>query len=1359
MSERKTRGPSLPTKKALYNLSNTQCSFPGCTQSIAVFETPVADPTIVANACHIRGRRPGSARWDPDYPEDRLDHFDNLILLCPNHHKRVDSNPERFPVEELLSWKRDSTTATRSLEGASTDPLPAPIIDGQVQNALLQIRQGRFLTGFDTIHRCLGLSSALREGDYSGGTTAMRCQALAWCARLLAYSEESAVAKECLETATELGHCDEVTIAAAFLDSAEDCQQRALATLSNLDSPESRSAALMVALHHGSHEAALEWMGATRLEVTDLDPDGKLVLLASFLDNEAWDGAKAALATLTETDFEAAPVLNHLAAMIHLLSTAAAELRPELANQPPYFFASAYPLAASEAALEAREAARRHFAAAADTARELGCPSAATIDDDYILWLELLDPARRPMARTRLEASFQDLAANLRLVPLALQFDVPVDLDLVNKEIDRAASNGASNTPAIAMARLAIATMRLTPGATVDYIRTHRDTLSPHVDNGVLSALEISALAQAGRVAAAREQLHEATQGELAESLVGRLQVVLDKADGASAVPGLKRRFEETNSVADLMILVEELGRQRPSAELCTYAAALFQTTRSVPHAEILAQSLGAMARREQLEEFLKENARLVERSETLQLCRSWSLFWRGAFLKAQDQLAALVDCQDQGNQRALRIRLALSLGDWESLSALVEDQYREREDRNCRELLEASELALVLGLPRARQLVFACAAKADGDAQILAALYTLATRAGWDREPQVTEWLHEAARLSDDTGPLQPITLKGLVDDAPKWNERRAKLIAQLDAAELPIAVAADVLNSSLAGWMLRPAIANQSVSDPRRRSGIPAYSGKRPPVRCSREDHAAVDATALLTLGFLELLDEVLDAFATVSIPHSTMAWLFDEKRRASFHQPSRLKHAQVLHQLLVSGTIRTTTRTTVPDGELAAEVGHELALLIAEAGQSEQSGRERVVVRPFPVHKVSSLMEQEADLSAYSQRLSGCQPVVDSLRRQGLLTEDAYRTASSFMRLREQPWPEQAPLADSATLYLDSLTLAYFLDIGILDVLPSSGFTAVVSPNSLAEYNDLLSYERTSDVVHNALDRIRRAVSSRIASGRIHAGPCPSREQAPDVESYEPPTIGLMALVERCDILISDDRFLNQHPGIGPEEAPARTISTLDLLDALVSAGALSPEDRLSHRTRLRRAGYYFVPVERSELNGYLARAPVNDEQLSETAELRAIREGLVLVRMTHCLQLPDESPWLSSTLQTLIAALKDQWTANSDLDHARARSDWLVSQIDIRGWAHRLPPDELNDAVREGRADQVVQLLLPPDDAPEEVVSEYWEWVEDRVLKPLKEGEPAVYTCVVERFDPVVTQLAKALVEALEDEDVA
>lgn len=73
------------------------------------------DDTLVGEICHIKGARPGSARYDAaQSPTDRH-HRDNLILMCPTHHTVIDDDECSYPVERLLQIKRNHEASSAAL--------------------------------------------------------------------------------------------------------------------------------------------------------------------------------------------------------------------------------------------------------------------------------------------------------------------------------------------------------------------------------------------------------------------------------------------------------------------------------------------------------------------------------------------------------------------------------------------------------------------------------------------------------------------------------------------------------------------------------------------------------------------------------------------------------------------------------------------------------------------------------------------------------------------------------------------------------------------------------------------------------------------------------------------------------------------------------------------------------------------------------------------------------------------------------------------------------------------------------------------------------------------------------------------
>ena len=109
---------------------------------------------------------------------------------------------------------------------------------------------------------------------------------------------------------------------------------------------------------------------------------------------------------MTDEDLRDAPVLHHMVAITHLLKAVPAELRASVRDQPP-FEASTFPLDSSPDGIKVRRLAHRSFIDAAEAARQLSCPIAEKIDDEYALWLELTDPDPDKCAEGRSAAGVQ----------------------------------------------------------------------------------------------------------------------------------------------------------------------------------------------------------------------------------------------------------------------------------------------------------------------------------------------------------------------------------------------------------------------------------------------------------------------------------------------------------------------------------------------------------------------------------------------------------------------------------------------------------------------------------------------------------------------------------------------------------------------------------------------------------------------------------------------------------------------------------------------------------------------------------------------------------------------------------------
>lgn len=1214
----------------------------------------------------------------------------------------------------------------------SRPDFPTELVDKKIKDMTNKLRKSRFFADFDRIDFSLTLARKLIEGELSGGTDSVRSQALAWCVRTLSRTEELDKAERYLEYAKRLGTCQEIDIANAFISSEKGDRKAALSSLANIDSPMSRSAALVITANHDGPRRAIDWLKTVSIDATNLDPDGKRFLLGCQLELADWEAAQKSLDALTDDDLRYAPVLHHMVAITHLLKAVPAELRAIVRDQPP-FEAAEFPLDSGSAGIKARRLAHRSFIDAAEAARQLGCPLAERIDDEYTLWLELTDPDPDKCAegRMRLESKLRGPKIDLCLVRFGLQFGIELDNELVEQEIERQIALNGEITFDAALARFALAFKQKTPEDAVNYIIRYHNELAGHIDKKMILSLQIELFSQIGQLDKANKHLDILLEEGLSEVEESRLRRRIAETEGIDPVESLKEQFKKTDSLIDLGNLVNELETRDDWEDLCEYSEILFERARTKPNAEKFASALHKAQKNKRLIEFLDSNKMIVGQSDELKMIYCWTLYLEGELLKTRSELAKLSNDWDDETYRTLQVNLAISLGTWNSLSEFVAKECNEKNRRSTKELIRAAQLALHLdSIPYAKELIFAAAKKGKDDANVLGIAYFLAAKAGWE-DQETIQWVYKAVALSGDDGPIWQMSLKEVWGQKQEWERRESEIWEKLSRGELPMFLAAHSLNKSLSDLMLFPALANPKERDPRRRGNIPAYSGQRQSLSLDTSIQVGIDATALLTLSFLDLLDEALDAFDTVHIPHSTLGWLFDEKQRVAFHQPSRIRDAYQIRDLLATGALEKFSPSTVSDSDLSEQVGEELALFIAEAEKGGlEDDSQHIVVQPSPVHRVSSLMQEEADLTAYATVLSSCQSIVDKLRGQITTSED--QKARAYLKLHEKPWPNQPEIFDGAILYLDDLAVNYFLHLGILEKLQAAGFKAIISPTKQSETNQLISYESISGEAKNVIERIRSAVNSRIESGKIKVGRLTNANPSTDRSISEHPTATLFHLVRYFDAIVTDDRFFNQHANFSENDIPKHIFSTLDLIDVLVK----TTEKRLDYRARLRQAGYIFVPVSEDELAHHLEATTVEGGKIVETAELKAIRENLLCVRMRNWLQIPKEFPWLNTSLIEFSRVIKSLWKADADFSITRARSDWLMNQIDIRGWAHSFGEENGDNIAKTGRSGYLLLLLTPPVNVSQKVQDEYWNWVQEKILEPIKEEDSDLYSWIVE-----------------------
>ncbi|MFA0490861.1 hypothetical protein AB4563_18090 [Vibrio splendidus] len=91
--------PKVETIRALFARSGNQCALPGCTHPMVNLKQK-----FVGQICHIEAAMPQGERYNTEQSDEERRSYDNLVLLCYQHHIETDDTNE-YTVQKLKQIK------------------------------------------------------------------------------------------------------------------------------------------------------------------------------------------------------------------------------------------------------------------------------------------------------------------------------------------------------------------------------------------------------------------------------------------------------------------------------------------------------------------------------------------------------------------------------------------------------------------------------------------------------------------------------------------------------------------------------------------------------------------------------------------------------------------------------------------------------------------------------------------------------------------------------------------------------------------------------------------------------------------------------------------------------------------------------------------------------------------------------------------------------------------------------------------------------------------------------------------------------------------------------------------------------
>ena len=1214
----------------------------------------------------------------------------------------------------------------------ATHALQTALAEAHQQDLELRYRRAVQRSRFpelEKIDECLLLAKELLEGGFAEISSALRRKIILRATRSTALRGNVAEAKYLLSAARVLEGPDSEVPAAARLAAAQGDTDNAIRMLRDAHDAEARSTLLSILAQKKGDDTALSWLAINSLTAADLTANGLLTLCDIYLRNSDFEALARTVIQVTDAQCFEEPFLLFFSGIVRFsLIFAKPDRQKALSGlwMLPLDVRFTLPVLTDSELSTELDAAIDYLHRVHSLLGELELPASRQITEIYLRWCELLHPGRKQTALARLRKDMTEPKSALSQVPFAFAYDPEFDPTYLNNYLEKREVLGGLDDDEL-RAALVLRLHGTDPRAVANFIGKYRNRLEASFSPSAIRSTEIQALAQAKEVTSARLMLDEHKDLIPAE-LIALLNAEIAKAEGCDAVAEYEKVYEKTKSVEALRALVSALVIKNDRLGIARYAEKLYALTCDPQDLVMAARALALLGDDGNFLRVIQAHPLIEQRDPTLAHQHAWALFRLGHIIEAKRLTERLHESCPAMRDLDLEIAIAVESGEWETLGAILSAYLESAKYQSGLGLIRAAQLAQTSGHGPTMDLIHAAVEKSQEDPNVLIGAYMLLVELGLEeKKSEAQTWFNQALIRSDTDGPLRRFELKELLSQQIEWREHTRNINEAIIRGDLPLLVAAQGLSTTLVELVLRNFVRNTMLADLRKRIAIPLFHGRHGPSNLSGVRGIALDVSALLTLGWLELLPKVISTYSEIVIPSGLFCELFESRRHIRKFQKSRLEKAKQLIDAIAQNRIKVKAFTGMRD-VLDENAGTELATLIRSA--IAENG---IVVRPAPVHRPGAL-DEEADLSAYKYCVADMRALLTVLADQGCVDQTTEEIACRYFEVQDKGWPMPAVPEIGRPLFLDGLAVTYLQTVGllaaVLDIFP----LVYVDASTAEEASFLMEHEEQNNVVLRIIEEIRDAVRHGAKAGKVSFGPRTS--QSDEVEGcMNSSSLHLLGNLKNIDIVVFDDRAINKEPFAEDKQRHrARVVTSLDVIDDLLAQHVITEKERCGLRHRLRMVGATLMPLDSTELTVAALRNRQN-----QSREFRSIFESIDLTRIAKLPRFPAEIPWFLSLSMAVNASLMSIWMQERDLAKAATLSNEVLDLYArpedwIEGWDDHPPPDWIEVVTRI----MMARLAFPIEIESKDIVNAYNDWLEQKLLIPMRELRPSSYKNLVNQL---------------------
>jgi hypothetical protein len=947
--------------------------------------------------------------------------------------------------------------------------------------------------------------------------------------------------------------------------------------------------------------------------------------------------------------------------------------------------------------------------------------------------LRLLDPATKTEESAKIAEEMKDGESGIYLLKLARAHSIQYDSRPLEAYLDRAQTLGGLTGDQI-RAKLYLLDEPSRYPDLIKFMDDEWSNLLPDNNIEALVIIKVQALAFTGDTDGASSFL-EKHLDEIGDAVSSRLRIMISDARGEDPTDAAVRVFSESNAIEDLHNVVQVLVGRKRWKKLAPFSEQLYSREPNFESAMLRYKCLGRSgASAREICEFLEGTVDVVEQRAEIRSARAWATFEFGDHAKAKQLNDALLSERDDAIDVALDVNLAIRTGDWDRFPAIAARALQGRSKLNARMLLSLAQLVGFSDPTQALVLAQEAVARDPENPAVLIGANSVAIAARGDH--LAMPWVHKAAQLSKRGGPVTTFSYREMVEFMRRGAESWRQKHELYRTAQVPLHAAAQLFNTSLSQLLIAIPRQNAREADPRRRQPVPLLAGGRPRVDPHAISRISLDLTSLFVLSELRKLSNVLEFFETVFVSPRLMEVLLDDRRKVAFHQPSRVAQVKPLSTLVSAGRLRIVDSKA--ERSLVDEVGEEAAALLTQA--KAYGG---VFVHPGALFKVSSYMDEEANLGELQEFLADPIDVVTALAEEGVITQS--ERDEGIVALQPMGMVARGTFTSAVPLFLDGLAVHYLQQANLVQALLNSAHEVWIYRSTVDEWQALLATEPVTEEITAAIDDVRRAVRSGLMSGKVKFL-AQSRKQRDRLSNL--PLLPMADLLEdtaQIDFAVIDDRMLGANMALRNSSGHiVPVLSSLDVLKLLLHKGALSETAHREAYHLLRSRCFFCIPLSCDDLLFYLGQAAVVDGKVRETAELRTIRQYFARLNSTDVLCTPADLTYHDSIWRMASLAIVRIWQNESiAASDASTISDWIATHVlpELELVMHFAPDAE--SRFTEVAASQLsVSLWAPSSNRQRQ--KDHSVWLERARLSALLPGN-------VQVLDLAVKQVAEQLVK--------